>query len=431
MTASLLPVSALLLGVAIMLIGAGLQGILVPVRATLDGFDTVVIGILTTGYWIGFVASCFTTPFVVRRVGHIRTFAVLAAVASAVILVMALMPDPIVWTLLRMVSGFCLAGLAMVVESWLNEKSSNETRGRIFSIYMVVNLLAVTVGQLVLPLGDPAKVALFAVVSIAITLSLVPIGLTRSAAPQPIAEVKLRLRRLYGMSPAGVAGCFFVGLSNGAFAGLAPVFATRQGLSITGVALFMSVAVVGGALAQYPIGRVSDRMDRRRVMLSVSFAAIVVAVALALAAVPLPPIENALAALPGGRATAYVVLAGLLGAFIFPLYGLCVAHTNDFVGVQDFVEASGGLMLIYGLGAVVGPLLAAAFMQASGGGALFVFIAAVHVALGLFLVYRMRDRQAVPAEQRPEFVAAPALRATPAAVALDPRAQEKPVDDAA
>jgi MFS family permease len=172
-------------------------------------------------------------------------------------------------------------------------------------------------------------------------------------------------------------------------------------------------------------------MDRRRVMLAVSFAAIVVAVALALAAVPLPPVQDALAALPGGHATAYVVLAGLLGAFIFPLYGLCVAHTNDFVGVQDFVEASGGLMLIYGLGAVVGPLLAAAFMQASGGGALFVFIAAVHVALGLFLVYRMRGRAAIPAERRPEFVAAPALRATPAAVALDPRAQEKPVEDAA
>jgi MFS family permease len=431
MTASLLPVSALLLGVALMLVGAGLQGILVPMRATLDGFSTVAIGILTTGYWLGFVASCFTTPFVVRRVGHIRAFAVLAAIASAVILIMALAPDPIVWTLLRMASGFCLAGLAMVVESWLNEKASNETRGRIFSIYMVVNLSAVTVGQLILPLGDPTQFALFAVVSIAITLSLVPIGLTRSAAPQPIAEVRLRLRRLYAMSPAGVAGCFFVGLSNGAFSGLGPVFATRLGLSLAGVALFMSFAVIGGAFAQYPFGRLSDRMDRRRVMLAVSFAAIVVALALAVAAGPFAVIHDLLARLPVSPEVVFIALAGLLGACIFPLYGLCVAHTNDFVGVQDFVEASGGMMLIYGMGAVVGPLLAAGLMQTNGVGGLFIFIAAVHVALGLFLAYRMRGRAAIPAKGRPDFVAAPALRATPAAVALDPRSHEKSVDGAA
>jgi MFS family permease len=426
MTASLFPVSALLLGVAMMLVGAGLQGILVPMRATLDGFSTILIGLLTTAYWIGFVASCFMTPFVVRNVGHIRTFAVLAAVASAVILIMAIAPNAVMWALLRMASGFCLAGLAMVVESWLNEKSTNETRGRIFSIYMVVNLSAVTVGQMLLPLGDPTQFTLFAVVSIFITLSLVPVGLTRSAAPQPIAEVRLRLRRLYAMSPAGVAGCFFVGLSNGAFAGLGPVFATREGLSLAGIALFMSFAVIGGAMAQYPIGRLSDRMDRRRVMLSVSFTAIVVSLALALAGGPIVEIRGALEALPIPTATLFIILAGLLGAFIFPLYGLCVAHTNDFVGAQDFVEASGGLMLIYGVGAVVGPLVAAALMQASNAAALFVFIAAVHVALGLFLVYRMRGRAAVPAEQRPDFVAAPALRATPAAAALDPRAQEPP-----
>ena len=269
-------------------------------------------------------------------------------------------------------------------------------------------------------------------VSIFITLSLVPVGLTRSAAPQPIAEVKLRLRRLYSMSPAGVAGCFFVGLSNGAFAGLGPVFATREGLSLAGIALFMSFAVIGGAMAQYPIGRLSDRMDRRRVMLvGLVHRDRRVPGARARGRTHRRDPRRARRAADPDRRRCSSSWPASLGAFIFPLYGLCVAHTNDFVGAQDFVEASGGLMLIYGVGAVVGPLIAAALMQASNVAALFVFIAAVHVALGLFLVYRMRGREAVPAEQRPDFVAAPALRATPAAAALDPRAQEQPAGDAA
>ena len=426
MRASLLPVSALLLGVAILLVGAGLQGILVPIRATIEQFGTITIGLLMTAYWIGFVLSCFATPVIVRRVGHIRPFAVLAAVASVVVLVLALVAHPLMWMALRAVSGFSLAGLAMVVESWLNEKATNDTRGRIFSIYMVINLLAVTIGQLMLPLGDPGQFPLFAVVSIAITLSLVPIGLTRSAAPQPIAEVKLRPRRLYEMSPAGVAGCFFVGLSNGAFGGLGPVFATREGLSIAGVALFMSIAVIGGAFAQYPLGRVSDLVDRRRVMLIVSFAAVIVAAALALAGAQIAEVQELLRLLPISPPTLFIVLAGLLGAFIYPLYALCVAHTNDFVGGRNFVEASGGLMLIYGLGSVVGPLLAAVLIETNGASGLFVFVALVHIALGAFLSYRMRERLPIPVSARPEFVTAPTLRATPAAAALDPRAQDQP-----
>jgi MFS family permease len=426
MRASLLPVSALLLGVAILLVGAGLQGILVPIRATIEQFGTITIGLLMTAYWIGFVLSCFATPVIVRRVGHIRTFAVLAAVASVVVLVLALVAHPLMWMALRAVSGFSLAGLAMVVESWLNEKATNDTRGRIFSIYMVINLLAVTIGQLMLPLGDPGQFPLFAVVSIAITLSLVPIGLTRSAAPQPIAEVKLRPKRLYEMSPAGVAGCFFVGLSNGAFGGLGPVFATREGLSIAGVALFMSIAVIGGAFAQYPLGRVSDLVDRRRVMLIVSFAAVIVAAALALAGAQIAEVQELLRLLPISPPTLFIVLAGLLGAFIYPLYALCVAHTNDFVGGRNFVEASGGLMLIYGLGSVVGPLLAAVLIETNGASGLFVFVALVHIALGAFLSYRMRERLPIPVSARPEFVTAPTLRATPAAAALDPRAQDQP-----
>src|ERR671918_247087 len=263
------PLSALLIGVAVLFFGNGLQSVLLPVRATIEAFATTSIGLIASAYSAGFVVGCLSMPHIVRRVGHIRTFAVCAAIAASVVLLMARI-------VLRALSGVCFAGLFMVIESWLNERATSTNRGQILGVYMVINLSAVTIGQMILPLGDPAAFSLFALTAIAITLALVPVGLTTSDAPQPLREVRLRLGRLYAMSPVGVVGGFFVGLANGAFGGLGVVFARDVGLSITGIALFMSASLVGGALAQLPLGRLSDRTDRRKVMIAVcAFAAVI------------------------------------------------------------------------------------------------------------------------------------------------------------
>ena len=230
MPAALVSVSALLLGAAILLLGNGLVGILMPVRATLESFATTSIGLIASGYSAGFVVGCLSIPHIVRRVGHIRTFAVMAAIAASVVQLMALLVEPLAWILLRMISGVAFAGLYMVIESWLNERASNTNRGQLFAAYMVIQLAAITAGQMLLPAGDAAGFGLFAVAAIAITLALVPVGLTTSSAPQPLGAVHLRLGRLYRLSPVGVLGCFFVGLANGAFGGLGVVFAQGVGL---------------------------------------------------------------------------------------------------------------------------------------------------------------------------------------------------------
>ncbi|MEZ5583034.1 MAG: MFS transporter [Candidatus Competibacteraceae bacterium] len=414
------PFIALLLGAAILLTGNGLQGVLIPVRAGLEGFSTGVIGLIATTYSVGFVFSCYLTPHIVKRVGHIRSFAVLAAIAASVVLVLVLFVDPLVWIGLRIVSGFCLAGLFMVIESWLNEQSTNVNRGRVFAVYMVINLTAVTTGQLLLSTADPRGFTLFAVTCIAITLALVPTGLSKSAAPAPLEQVRLRVGYLYSVSPVGVLGSLFVGAANGAYLGLGPLYAQAAGLSITGIALFMSATMLGGAIAQFPLGKLSDHLDRRWVIAGVCLAASVVGVALALAGgvpgVSLVMLQNLTPAVLIG-------LVGIFGCFSFTLYSLCVAHTNDYVSAEEFVEASGGLLLTYGVGASVGPLIAASAMQRLDVGGLFVVTAVVHLLFGLFTLYRITRRARAPKRNAP-------LRAShfepydSAIAVLDPRAPE-------
>jgi MFS family permease len=432
------PLSALLLAVAILFFGNGLQGVLLPVRATLEGFATTSIGLIAAAYSVGFVFGCLSMPHIVRRVGHIRAFGVCAAIAASVVLVMALAVHPIVWIPLRALSGICFAGLFMVIESWLNERATRVNRGQILATYMVINLSAVTAGQMVLPLGAPEGFSLFTVTAIAITLALVPVGLSTSDAPQPLRQVRLRLGRLYAMSPVGVVGGFFVGLANGAFGGLGAVFATQIGMSVTGVALFMSAALVGGALAQVPIGRLSDRVDRRKVIAAVCVIAALAGVVLALLGDAREGglLISADRALAGLSPVALVAVAALFGAAIYPQYSLCVAHTNDFVGREEFVEASSGLLLTWAIGASIGPVLAAFAMDGLGVGGLFLYTAAAHAGFAAFTVYRITRRAAVPPEERAPYVAGGRpSRTTPVAVDLDPRAPEPsgdaPLEEAA
>jgi MFS family permease len=426
------PLSALLLGVAILFLGNGLQAVLLPVRATIEAFATTSIGLIASAYSAGFIVGCLSMPHIVRRVGHIRTFAVCAAIAASVVLLMVLVVSPPVWIALRALSGVCFAGLFMVIESWLNERATSANRGQILAVYMVINLTAVTAGQMILPLGDPAGFSLFALTAIAITLALVPVGLTTSSAPQPLREVRLRLPRLYAMSPVGVVGGFFVGLANGAFGGLGVVFAREVGLSITGIALFMSAALVGGALAQLPLGRLSDRTDRRKIIIAVGGFAALVGVLLALLGQSrqggqLLGIDLGIVVPPW----VLIAAATLFGGAIYSQYSLCVAHTNDYVGREEFVEASSGLLLTWAIGASIGPVLGAFAIDLVGAGGLFLYTALAHAGFVLFTVYRMTRRAAVPPEDRATDTAAgrPAP-ATPIALELDPRAPE-PIEEVA
>jgi MFS family permease len=413
--AALLPFTSLFAAVILLVLGSGLLGILIPVRATLEGFPTVTIGLFGTAYYVGFVAGCARVPGVLGRVGHIRAFAAFAAVAASAALAHALLVNVAAWIALRVVAGFCFAGLYTVIESWLNDRTPNGARGRVMAAYMAVNMGAVTAGKMLLAADDPATGTLFALVGIAICLSLVPVALTRTLAPSPPQEVRLRIGRLYRLSPVGVVGCLFVGAANGAFWTMAPVFAQVRFESSDGVALFMTVAVVGGALAQWPLGRLSDRMDRRRTIVAGCLAAVAAALGLAI----LSP------------ATGFAVLgiAFAFGVFALPLQALCVAHANDFVAPDDVVEASSELLMMFGLGAIAGPLVASSLMTAAGVEAVFLFTAAMHVALAAFVAYRITRRASMPPEERPDFVALPMGRTTsPTVFQLDPRAGDDDPD---
>lgn len=413
MTAAVAPITALLLGVALLLTGNGLQGTLLPIRASLENFGALEIGILGSSYFFGFAIGCFYGPHVVRRVGHIRTFAAIVAIASCVVLLHAVVLQPIVWWILRAGTGFCFAVLYMVIESWLNEKSTNENRGFVFSVYTIINLTVLTLGQLMLMLDEPQNFELFAFASILVSLAAVPIALTKAPAPAPIETVKIRLPHLYKLSPVGVMGCVAVGMANGSFWALGPIFAQGDGGSTADVAIFMSVAVIAGAVGQWPLGRLSDRMDRRKVIIIACIGAAISGMASAFFAHLWPG--------------AVFAFAFLFGFFAFPLYALSVAHMNDFVEADGYVEAAGGLLLVYALGAVIGPLLASVVMGQFGTGSLFAYTAIVHVLTCAFAMYRMNQRQPMPEEEQVPF--ADSLRVAQTVSVVDPLSSSEDSDD--
>ena len=390
MTNVIAPVSALLLSVALLLSGNGLQGTLLPVRAGIEAFTTPDIGVLGSAYYIGFALGCLYGSHILARAGHIRTFTAMASVASAVALAHALVVLPSFWWVARAITGFCFAVLFTVIESWLNERATQETRGTVLSVYLIINLTVITAGQLMIMLYDPADWPLFALASILVSLAAVPIALTASPAPAEVQASRVRVGHLYRISPVGFAGCVVVGLANGSFWSLGPSYAQQTGLDVSGVAIFMSATVIAGAAGQWPLGRASDRFDRRKV------------IALACAC----------AALAGGALASGVLDAAwqilfascLFGFFAFPVYAMAVAHTNDHVSHGTFVEVSAGLLLLFAAGAVVGPLASSVIMSVTGPGGLYVFTALVHAGMAVFSLYRIRRRERVPVEERTTFL---------------------------
>lgn len=401
------PIGALMLGMATLLVGTGLLGTLLPLRAGLEQFSTLAIGVMGSTYFVGFVCGCLFGPRLIQRVGHIRTFTAMVAIASTMALVHLLAVDASVWWMARAMTGFCFASIYLVVESWINDRATNATRGTILSVYTMINLVAITGGQFLLTLHDPASFPLFVLVSILLSLGAVPVALTRAPTPMPPTAAQVRPLRLYKLSPVGFGGCFAVGLSNAAFWTLAPLFVAESGMEVSRVAEFMGVTIIAGALAQWPFGRMSDRMDRRYVLALASGLAALAGIGLMLAS--------------RGWSGALLPSAALFGAFSFPLYSLCVAHANDVMVKEEFVEASSGLLLANGLGAVLAPTLASLAMVQIGPGGLFLYTATIHAAMVVFVLHRMRRRAVLPGDHG-QFV--PLAEATPTVLTLDPRSDE-------
>ncbi len=396
MRKALAPVAALLVSVAILLTGHGLQTTLLPVRAGMENFSTLAIGTLGSAYFLGFAAGCLFGPFLVRRVGHIRTFTAMAAIASAAPLVHTLVLMPAPWSVMRFITGYCFAVLYIVIESWLNERSTNETRGLVLSVYVIINLTVLTLGQMMITLYEPSGFQLFALASIIVSLAAVPIAMTVAPAPKPVESVKVRPLRIYAISPVGFAGSLGVGFANGAWWSLAPLFAERSGFDVNGIALFMSATVLGGAIGQWPLGRLSDRMDRRKVLVGASLVAAATGVAMYL--------------LSSQAGNGLPALGAVWGMTAFPLYAIAVAHTNDHAKPDEFVEVSSGLLLVYAAGAVIGPVLASALMSQFGNTGLYATTAAIHLILAGFAMWRMSRRAPTPVEQHLPF--AESLQAT-------------------
>jgi MFS family permease len=383
------PVTALLVSVAILLAGNGLQGTLVPIRASLENFVPIELGLLGSTYFLGFTLGCVLGPALVRRAGHIRAFLAMTSLASVVPLLHAMEVAPVIWWMLRAFTGFCFAVLYIVIESWLNAKSDNATRGMVFSVYTIINLTVITAGQMMVGLADPGSFVLFGLASILVSVAALPVAFTLAATPVAAEFVRPRVYRLFCISRVGVAGCFAVGLANGAFWTLGPVFAQGRGLEVASVGLYMSAVVLGGALGQWPLGYLSDRMDRRWIIVVAAMIAMGAALATAL--------------LPATSDGAMLIAGALFGAGAFPLYPLAVAHANDFAEPSDYVEMSSGLLLVYGVGAAVGPLLASVARSFAGAPVLFLFTAAVHALLIVFVLRRISRRHAAPEEERVVF----------------------------
>jgi MFS family permease len=387
----------LLLGFGLMQMGNTFQGTLLSIRGGIEGFMPAQIGAVGSGFWVGIVIGSLRCGRWIQKIGHIRAFLALGAIASTAPLVHLLAVHPTSWVVARALTGFCFAGLFMVVESWLNGAATEQTRGQILSVYGMTGLLAGILGQLLLPAANPAGFRPFCIITIIIAIASVPIALTRAAAPTlEGAGPRINLRQLYQQSPFGLVAAFLCGVTTSAFFTLGPIFAQRRGLDTAGVAVFMACGTLGGFLLTWPLGWLSDRLDRRVAIIGAAVTATVTLLVL-VAVVPkhAPPW------------IVYLCVA-LFGGTIVPTYSVVMAHVNDAVGEGEFVAASGGLLIVQGAGAVVGPLVAGFAMSFLQRGLSSTIITA-QILIAAFGMYRLRQRAAPPALHKRTFVVEPAI----------------------
>lgn len=399
----------MLISSGILLAGNGLQGTLITIRADMEGFSPATIGLIGATYYLGFMLGCRYAPPLISAVGHIRVYAAFAAIGAVGALVMPLLVGEISWMVIRFIMGVVFAGLSMVTESWLNEQAGSKDRGRVLGLYRTVDLAAVTGGQFLLPIVGPQGPEIFIMVAIFFCLALVPVALTRSPTPKPPKAHDIKLTMIWGVSPLAAVGVLTIGLTNSAFRIIGPLYAGQLGFDVLQVALFMSAGIIGGAIMPIPLGWLSDRFDRRWVMIATTGGAAAAGFFLSTLSEPTPEL----------------VYAGsfLFGAFALPLYSLSIAHANDFAKPGDFIDVAAGLLFLFAIGAAIGPFAASLVMEIYGPAAVFSYTTVMHTFLLLFVLLRMMARPSVPLAKRKSFVAF--MRTSPAIFGLAKRGQNK------
>ncbi|HFC04997.1 MAG TPA: MFS transporter [Rhizobiales bacterium] len=411
---SLTSLFPLLLAAGVLLAGNGLQGTLIALRSEAEGFGSGLIGLMGTGYFGGFLVSTLVSAKLVRAVGHIRAFSALAAIVAAVMLAFILWVNPYWWIALRFIAGFSFAGLFMVVESWLNDSTDNANRGKVLSIYRIIDLGFVTGGQLLLPLVGIEGFALFAITAMFLGLSLVPISLADRTNPKPPKVAKFDILLVWKISPIACLGCIIIGMTNSSFRMVGPIFASRMGLETASVAYFMSMGIIGGAVLQFPLGWMSDRFGRRKILVATTLGATLAGVYLAFFA--------------GTDQNLLLAGAFAFGAFSLPLYSLSAAHANDRANEGQYVLLASGLMFFFALGATVGPAIAAWAMTRFGTSAFFTYISVVHGSFVVATLWRMAVSASPARASRGKF--AVLLRTSPALFKMARKSRSGSVDKA-
>lgn len=375
---------ALLLGMLLLLVGNGLQGTLLGVRGGLEGYSAEAMAFVMSGYYVGFLVGSMRATPMIARVGHVRVFAALASTISAAFILYAAAPDTWVWTAMRFVVGFCFAGVYVVAESWLNNAATNETRGQALSLYMIVQMVGIISAQFILTFSDPAGYAPFVIMSVLVSVSFLPILLTTGRAPAFQTTQRMSFARLFRVSPLGCVSTFLLG---GVYAGtfaMGSVFGTAKGLSVTEISTFVAAIYTGGLIFQFPVGWISDRMDRRRLILLLTGGGAVITLG---------------GAFVSDRFVVVLALGFLVGGVANPLYALIIAYTNDFLGTEDMAAASSGLLFINGLGAMTGPFLIGAMMSRIGPDAYFLYIGGLFALIALYAAWRSTRRPAPPTSE--------------------------------
>ncbi len=391
---------ALFLGLFLLLVGNGLQGTLLGIRSQIEGFSTILSGVIMAAYFAGFLFGVFWASRFIRRVGHIRVFAAMASLASATILVMGLWVSPWGWLFMRLLTGVAFASVYVVVESWINEEATNETRGQLLALYTVVSTVGLLSGQFLLNVAEPDTLELFLVTSLVVSLSLIPLLLTVAPAPAFDHPSDIKLKDLFGASPVGVMGTFMSGLLVGSYLSYTAVYATDIGLSPAEVSILMALIFAAGGISPWPLGRLSDRMDRRIMIAAMMGTSFVVTM------------------LASGLYDVEIIgLNALLGVYVlaaataFSLYGLSVAYTNDNLNPEQMVAASAILLLINACGAIIGPIGASLFQEVFGVSGPVFFIAASSLSMFAFTLFRMLQRPAPLVDDRTIYAQSP-IRAT-------------------
>ena len=400
----------LLMGVMLLMVGNGIQGTLLGIRGNLEGFTTYQLSYVMAAYFLGFLFGSWAAPKLIRQVGHVRVFAALGSLISAILVIYPIYPDWVVWTLLRVLAGFCFSGIYITAESWINNTASNDTRGQALSAYMIVQMIGIIASQVLLNLPDPSGFALFILPSVLVSLAFMPILLAPTPAPAFDSTRRHSFRRLFAISPLGCAGMILTGGVFSAMFGMASVWGAQEGLTVSQISVFVGAMYVGGLVLQYPIGWASDRMDRRTLIMGLSAAATVAMLAAAL--LPLP-------------FAAMVAIAMILGGITNPVYALLIAHTNDFLPREQMAGASAGLIFLNGLGAVFGPTATGWMMEQVGPSGFFLFIAMLYALLAAYALYRM-TRRAAPTVSGPFRGVAPTASPLAVETVLEEAAMDYP-----